>query len=774
MIFGSIFSLTTNAFEPDHYLSYRIKSAAIRSNKIRLQDQFIDWTDFVVSKPSQLLNPTLKRHDNKVHEIKNPRLHYADYRLRYEQDINVSANVIAINQFGTFNLKEFRPHSVLVPTEKRTFSWFGDDAKDVPGDHYLCYAIPPITVENEFGFLKDQFRSRVFEKLTATRFCNPAAKIHDGKRYDIENKEEENHLMCFDIGPRRILKVVQLLNQFGNKKALVVRDHELCVPTIKIHLPTECKGSFPDEQGVCNGDCPNPTDTCQPTATGPCECRPAQPVPCSDSTPDGEGMCNGECTAPNTVCLPDSTLTKCNCVPDLPLECADTLPNADGVCGGFCPSGENCVVNADDRCECQPEVRLCGRQDDGQCGGECPTAADVCVNNPLNDECFCQPSITLCADSQPDPQGFCGGICPAGEACVVNADDRCQCEPEVRLCGRQDDGQCGGECPTAADICVNDPVTNDCLCTPQIILCTDSLPDPQGVCGGACPVGETCAINADERCECQPEVRFCGRQEDGVCGGECPVATDICIASAIDDSCLCIPNISQQCSDNIPDPNGVCGGECPTGQRCAANANNACECLPTTNLCSLQDNGQCGGDCPVAGDVCQADTANNCFCAPKAPVLCIDTLPDPAGVCGGECPLGEKCVANDDNRCECQSEPQACGFQSNGECGGFCPDPSSTCLNDIDGNCSCIAIEPIFCADSLPDADGICGGICPQGEKCVINLDQGCECRPQNATCERLDDGQCGGTCSSVVEICTNVPGTNDCGCIIGIDIPTR
>lgn len=428
--FGFLFSLglsANEAFVPDHYLSYDIKTATLHSHKIRLKDQFISWTDFVVNKPNKLLNPTLKRHNNTVNPIKNPLLHYAAYRLDYEHDLHISANVIAINQFGTFKLDTFRPESLLVPSLKRHLNWFDDSSQSVPGDHYLCYTIPPITIDNQFGFLKDQFRSRIFETLTATKFCNPAAKIHDGKQFDIVNDVEGNHLMCFDIGKRRILRFVELLNQFGNKKALVANDHEVCVPTIKIHIPTECKGSKPGDGGVCNGECPT-SEICRIDAAGLCACFPEQPS-CEDSTPNSDGVCNGTCTDPNAICISDSTNNKCLCVPLTP-PCLDTLPDPAGVCGGSCPIGETCVVNPDQKCHCQPEITKCGLQADGQCGGECPLATDIC--RPMsNNSCMCSPGAILCSDSVPDPAGLCGGQCPTSQICIANLDNRCECLPVI-------------------------------------------------------------------------------------------------------------------------------------------------------------------------------------------------------------------------------------------------------------------------------------------------------------------------------------------------------
>lgn len=391
---GSLFADDAQAFFPDHYLSYDLKSLAIGTHHVKLRDQFIDWTEFVVTKPLQLLNPTVKRHNNKVFEIKNPKLHYTSFELKQTTDVKVNVPVIVTNQFGTFFLNEFRPTRILAPTRKKVLtpldlgidSIIRDDVE--LADHYLCYDIPPFEISTEFGFLKDQFRSRSFEGLVARRFCNPVAKIHNDQQFDIVNDVESNHLMCFALESERIFRVVRLLNQFSFKNAIILRDSELCVPSIKIKLPGECKGSHPDDNGVCNGACPAPNEVCQvDPATQSCSCFPDHPPTCFDSTPDSDGVCNGTCPNPDDLCISDTT-GFCNCFPREPIPCFEATPDPAGLCGGFCPDGDVCVVNPDQKCQCQPFALPCSLGIDGQCGGVCPPQ-ERCTIIPGTVTCGC-------------------------------------------------------------------------------------------------------------------------------------------------------------------------------------------------------------------------------------------------------------------------------------------------------------------------------------------------------------------------------------------------
>jgi len=345
-------------FEPDHYISYDIQAAPHSAALVTLKDQFIGPVDFIVEKPIKLLNPTLKRHNNQVFEIKFPRLHYTAYQLRPLQDVAINASVLVFNQFGQFFFNEFRPTRLLAPTRK-ILTPISDNPNDhllpnltLLADHYLCYDVIPQTVTTEFGYLKDQFRSRVFENLIVKRLCNPVAKRHGNQSFDIVHNSEMNHLVCFEMPKKRILKIAALVDQFGTKGAVALNDDELCVPSVKFKLSSEkCDGSFPNFEGQCNGSCP----------------------------------------IAGQICLPNSITQLCQCSDGIPTQCIDTLPNSDGQCNGECPPNQTCVADlTNDSCQCREVVDLCAITADGICGGSCPVG-ETCINVPGTNECDCVP-----------------------------------------------------------------------------------------------------------------------------------------------------------------------------------------------------------------------------------------------------------------------------------------------------------------------------------------------------------------------------------------------
>jgi hypothetical protein len=346
-------------FEPDHYLSYDVKAGPHTVETVTLKDQFIGPVDFIVEKPIKLLNPTLKRHNNVVVDIKYPRLHYTSYQISPIQDLQVNATVLVYNQFGQFVFDQFRPSRLLAPTRKVITPTFTNPT-DKPGadaalqaDHYLCYDIPRQTVATSFGYLKDQFRSRGFENLIATRLCNPVTKVHGEKVFQIVHQNEMNHLLCFELSKKTIFKMAALVDQFGTKGAVAFNDDELCVPSIKIKLSSDqCEGSLPDFEGQCNGSCPDPTN----------------------------------------VCLPDPASQVCRCRDGIPTQCVDNVPNPDGQCNGECPDNQVCIADlVNDTCQCREITNGCTLSADGQCGGACP-AGEICIAVPGANECDCIPA----------------------------------------------------------------------------------------------------------------------------------------------------------------------------------------------------------------------------------------------------------------------------------------------------------------------------------------------------------------------------------------------
>lgn len=351
--------VATQIFEPDHYLSYDVQAAPHSPVRVTLRDQFIGPKDFIVEKPIKLLNPTLKRHNNQVFEIKYPKLHYTSYQLKPLEDVVINSTVLVFNQFGQFIFNEFRPSRLLAPTRKILTPLSGNPAEDLKprhtllADHYLCYDVLPQTVTTQFGYLRDQFRARTFENLIVRRLCNPVAKRHANRDFDIIHNNETNHLLCFELPKKRILKFASLVDQFGAKGAVFLNDDELCVPSIKFKLSGgECEGSLPDFDGQCNGSCPTPSQICLPDpATQLCRCADEVPSQCVDTTPGSDGQCNGECP-PNQLCVADLTNDSCQCQEILE-PCAIS---ADGICGGSCPAGEICInIPGANDCDCVAE-----------------------------------------------------------------------------------------------------------------------------------------------------------------------------------------------------------------------------------------------------------------------------------------------------------------------------------------------------------------------------------------------------------------------------------
>lgn len=474
----SVSLLAEDSFVPDHYLTYDIETSQFASEKVVLSDQFINDAKFTVGRPVKLLNPALKRHNNQVFPIQNEKLHYTAYGIKPVDDIKINKNVLVFNQFGMFNLNKFRPTLLLTPTIKReVLALTAEEAQELKADHYLCYDILEQEVSGQFGYLKDQFGGRKFEKLVAKRLCNPVAKVHNDQKYEIRNDTIFNHLMCFDIEQDFILRLVTLRDQFGKKLALVYQDDQVCVPSVKVEIPEN---------------------------------------PCSL---DDAGECGGECDD-GMVCGIDAA-NMCSCV----LEVKECGMNADGQCGGACAEGLICDQQ-DEKCQCLPPVLECGFNADGICGGDC-LDGQICTQK--ENECFCAFPEPSCGFVD---EGVCGGPCPTGFLCKLDQiSDTCTCV-EIPSCGMNADGQCGGACPERLN-CELDSLTDECLCKEPTPECGY---DAEGQCGGRCDQGFACIEDViSKECFCQKDFG-CGLTDDGTCGGSCPDAYR-CVD--LGDTCQC-------------------------------------------------------------------------------------------------------------------------------------------------------------------------------------------------------------------------------------------
>jgi len=176
----------------------------------------------------------------------------------------------------------------------------------------------------------------------------------------------------------------------------------------------------------------------------------------------------------------------------------------------------------------------------------------------------------------------------------------------------------------------------------------------------------------------------------------------------------------------------VCGGDCTNpGAKCVLNPNGTdCDCeIP----CGLNAAGQCGGECPLATQTCNFAPGSNgvleCGCHPFG-----GCFPDPAtGQCGGPCPNADERCVNDaaTGSCKCEGPCGAVGIR---RCGGLCPTAAETCrTKPDDSGCECVPTTPQPCG---PDAQGVCGGTCPNNEVCVaggpVPPGNGCACGPRS------------------------------------------
>ena len=416
------------SFEPDHYISYDIKARNGHWQMVNLRDQFLEPTDFLVRGPIKYLNPTLKRHNNQVFEIKNKKLHYAAYEVFPESNYDINETVVVHNQFGSFTFDAFKPSRLLVPSIKSHIFKGKKDRKILENsDHYLCYDIKPELIVTEGGYLKDEFRGRSFDTLIAKRLCNPVAKRHDDKYFDIINDVETNHLMCFELSKKRIFRLLHFKNQFGFRFAAALNDEELCVPSTRIKIRKKCEDQVPDSAGICGGDCPVATDLC--------------------------------------IYIPETN--ECGCAPEQPRFCEDNTPDPLGVCGGDCPDNLECIADLSSQsCYCKEPPNPCGLNADGQCGGDCLVASEICSFIPGTNECGCAPQEPLlCEDSIPDSTGICGGECPNNSICAPDSvNQKCFCRPVIESCGLNAEGLCGGDCLDPSQSCTFIIGADICAC----------------------------------------------------------------------------------------------------------------------------------------------------------------------------------------------------------------------------------------------------------------------------------------------------------------------
>lgn len=246
--------------EPDHFLSYPFNTLIeLPERTVNLDDEFIDESNFTVGNGLRLLNPATKYHRGKILKPETPNTHYIAVEVTPEDVLDFLPNrdLLVFNQFQTHTISipddlvigdDDNPvMELLVPSVKESCpggDCVGDDCDGCfpDGDHYLCYELDGEENHCPFGVLsfKDQFiNSRLVDRIVPKRICNPVRKTFNDESTSF-NGAETNHLVCYEVLRKSIpLRLITLLNQFGEQKGFVRHNEEICVPSTELILPPE-------------------------------------------------------------------------------------------------------------------------------------------------------------------------------------------------------------------------------------------------------------------------------------------------------------------------------------------------------------------------------------------------------------------------------------------------------------------------------------------------------------------------------------------------------
>ena len=104
-------------------------------------------------------------------------------------------------------------------------------------DHFQCYNIRPELVTKPVSItVQDQFGRDQIVLGRPTMLCNPSAKVHGKKRYNIIDKKR--HLVCYNIIKQRGVRSqrVQINNQFEGNRVRTMERKMFCAPSYKKHI----------------------------------------------------------------------------------------------------------------------------------------------------------------------------------------------------------------------------------------------------------------------------------------------------------------------------------------------------------------------------------------------------------------------------------------------------------------------------------------------------------------------------------------------------------
>src|SRR5579862_9068592 len=221
--------------------------------------------------------------------------------------------------------------------------------------------------------------------------------------------------------------------------------------------------------------------------------------------------------------------------------------------------------------------------------------------------------------------GVCGGTCPPGQACLMNAPNgsTCSCHPVMHGCSSTN---CSGACSVQFERC---QPTGPAQCS----CCT--------LTGDLCSTASVC----------------CSGQPCDTISGRCVAATTSTSTTiATSTSSLTSTTVITTTTTTTPGPTttttipcqlvpsgaaGVCGGTRPSGQTCMMNAPNGstCSCQPDMHACSSTN---CSGNCSVQFQRCQPNGPTSCGCCTLTGDFCstatVCCSGQPCDTVSGRCP----------------------------------------------------------------------------------------------------------------------------------------
>ncbi len=190
-----------------------------------LSDQFVKDAAFMSGEPLMFCAPTSKNGQ----KIEKPEEHLTMYPAE-QKKLADRLIVQTEDQFGKRTLEVINSEVLLVPTQKLV----GNLKFPSELNHYWCWAARGERVRQEVT-LDDQFSGPDTVRVEhPALFCNPVKKVHDGKTFNI--LEKDLHLTCYDIfGPKRT-EATQfgVKNQFEQDTFTVTSFQLLCVPSAKL------------------------------------------------------------------------------------------------------------------------------------------------------------------------------------------------------------------------------------------------------------------------------------------------------------------------------------------------------------------------------------------------------------------------------------------------------------------------------------------------------------------------------------------------------------